>query len=395
MNLLKNQLYSVSALSIFIGLGFILLNGQTWAVEVTATTNVNDQEIEKTKEDVARWDDFIPPRDSKFDWIQLTSGEWLKGELKVLYNYSLEFDSDELDLLKFDWEDIKQIRSAGPKSLRIENTNKDEEPIVVIGVLNLVDGKAVITVGDTRQEIDRARIISIAEGSTKESDLWTGKVSLGVNARRGNSNLTDASLIANAKRRTPTSRFIADYVGNFSKAEGVETSNNHRLGAHFDIYKTTRFFWRPIFAEYFRDTFKNIKNQVAAGTAFGYHIIRDPSTEWEVSAGIGVLYKEFVSVEVGEDSYITSPILAMGTRYDTDFTSWLEYLFDFSFQIVDEKSGTYMHHLITTLETDLTKDLDLDVSFVWDRVQDPQPAADGITPKQDDFQLIIGIGYEF
>jgi hypothetical protein len=35
-----------------------------------------------------------------FDWIQLTSGEWLKGELKVLYNDSLEFDSDELDLLK-------------------------------------------------------------------------------------------------------------------------------------------------------------------------------------------------------------------------------------------------------------------------------------------------------
>lgn len=34
-----------------------------------------------------------------FDWIQLTNGEWLKGDLKVLYNDSLEFDSDELDLL--------------------------------------------------------------------------------------------------------------------------------------------------------------------------------------------------------------------------------------------------------------------------------------------------------
>jgi hypothetical protein len=41
-----------------------------------------------------------------FDWIQLTNGEWLKGDLKVFYNDTLEFDSDELDLLKFDWEDI-------------------------------------------------------------------------------------------------------------------------------------------------------------------------------------------------------------------------------------------------------------------------------------------------
>lgn len=394
MNLFKSHLYSTTVLSAVIGLGS-LCNGQTLADEVTTTNNPANRDSIKVAKPESELDTFTPPKDDKFDWIQLTSGEWLKGELKVLYNYSLEFDSDELDLLKFDWEDVKQIRSAGPKSLRIENTDKDAEPIVVIGVLNLVDSKAVVTVGDAQQEIDRARIISIAEGSTKESDLWAGKVSLGVNARRGNSNLTDASLLGNAKRRTATSRFIADYVGNFSKAEGVETSNNHRLGAHFDIFKTTRFFWRLVFAEYYRDTFKNIKNQVSLGTGFGYHLIRDPKTEWEVSAGIGVLYKEFDSIEAGEDTYISSPILAMGTRYDTDFTSWLEYLFDFSFQIVDEKSGTYMHHLITTLETDLTKDLDLDVSFVWDRVQDPQPAADGVTPKQDDFQLIVGIGYEF
>ena len=44
-----------------------------------------------------------------FDWIQLTNGEWLKGDLKVLYNDSLEFDSDELDLLTFDWEDVHQV----------------------------------------------------------------------------------------------------------------------------------------------------------------------------------------------------------------------------------------------------------------------------------------------
>jgi hypothetical protein len=26
------------------------------------------------------WDKFVPPPDNKFDWIQLTNGEWLKGE---------------------------------------------------------------------------------------------------------------------------------------------------------------------------------------------------------------------------------------------------------------------------------------------------------------------------
>ena len=41
------------------------------------------------------WDKFVPPPDDKFDWLQLNSGEWLKGEFKVLYDYEVEFDSDE------------------------------------------------------------------------------------------------------------------------------------------------------------------------------------------------------------------------------------------------------------------------------------------------------------
>ena len=59
------------------------------------------------------WASFEPPADDKFDWIQLESDEWLKGEIIALYNFILEFDSDELGVLKFDWDDVRQLRSAG------------------------------------------------------------------------------------------------------------------------------------------------------------------------------------------------------------------------------------------------------------------------------------------
>ena len=55
-----------------------------------------------------------------FDWIQLNSGEWLKGDLKVLYDHSLEFDSDELGLLYFDWEDVYQVICHQVQSVRME-----------------------------------------------------------------------------------------------------------------------------------------------------------------------------------------------------------------------------------------------------------------------------------
>ena len=36
---------------------------------------------------------FVPPEDG-YDWIQLTSGEWLKGELIGVFDDEVEFDSD-------------------------------------------------------------------------------------------------------------------------------------------------------------------------------------------------------------------------------------------------------------------------------------------------------------
>ncbi len=46
------------------------------------------------------------PDPTDFDWIRLTNGEWLKGDIKSLREDKLEFDSDEMGVLTFDWGDI-------------------------------------------------------------------------------------------------------------------------------------------------------------------------------------------------------------------------------------------------------------------------------------------------
>jgi len=61
-----------------------------------------------------------PPRPDKFDWIQLTSGEWLKGEFIALYDDALEFDSEELEELTLDWEDVRVIRTARVVQVRFK-----------------------------------------------------------------------------------------------------------------------------------------------------------------------------------------------------------------------------------------------------------------------------------
>ena len=50
--------------------------------------------------------------------------------------------------------------------------------------------------------------------------------------------------------------------------------------------------------------------------------------------------------------------------------------------------------MVLGLEIEITKIIDLDVSLVWDRVQEPQSDAESIVPEQDDYRLVLGIGFE-
>ena len=341
------------------------------------------------------WKLFFPPPDSRFDWIQLTSGEWLKGELRGLYNYKLEFESDELDVLTLDWEDIAIIRSAGLQAVGYEDTSVGRAPLTAYGQLTLIGDTATVGSGPDATTLSRAQIITIAKGTQKEIDLWTGEVAIGANAQRGNSDLTDASVYMKARRRASTTRFFADYRGQFSRTDEEETSNNHRINSYFDWFRTSRLYWRVVYAEYFRDRFQNIQNQLTLGTGLGYDIIRTPKIEWDVSAGVGALYKEAVSVEANEDAANTSPALTLGTNYDIELTSQVDYLFNYRVQITDEENGKYISHMVNKLSTDITGNLDLDVTLIWDYTDKPRPAEDGTTPKQDDYGLTIAISYEF
>jgi hypothetical protein len=83
-----------------------------------------------------------------------------------------------------------------------------------------------------------------------------------------------------------------------------------------------------------------------------------------------------------------------GTHYNTELTETVDFDFLYSLQIVNEQSGTYTHHMVATFDTELTGWLDFSVSAVWDRIEDPQPDADGIVPKQNDYLFIIALGID-
>lgn len=329
-----------------------------------------------------------PPMPEKFDWIMLKSGEWLKGKITAMYDEKFEFDSAELDDLTLDWADVKEVRSAGIMQIGFERA------VVASGQL-LIEGDTVRVMGEEDQTFPRSNVLTITAGAPKEINNWSGKITVGANIREGNTEQTEFSSQATVKRRTPKSRITFDYLGNFNRTFGEVVADNQRVSAGWNRYLSKRFFWTPVYGEYYSDPFQNIGGRWTLGMGAGYKLIDTPKIDWEVNGGLAYQTTQFDGILEGEPDSADTPAVVFGTTYDHKITKGIDVLFDYRFFIVNEESGTYTHHLLTGLEFEITTLLDFDITLVWDRIQDPRENPDGTFPKQDDFRLTFGLGIDF
>jgi len=335
-----------------------------------------------------KWEELSPYPD-KYDWIQTKSGEWFKGEIKALYDGNLEFDSDEIGLHTFSFKDVVQIKSYHIISINIENLAS------FAGILRLNGEKITIIQGDNEYEFERKDLVSFAPSGELERNFWSGKVTIGLDIRSGNTNQFDYSAKVNLQRRTSDSRLTLDYLGRVTSKNEEQTANDHRLNEKYDIYLTRHFFWTPLFSEYYTDKYKNIDNQLTTGLGVGYTLIDTTLTEWSFSGGPAFLYTKYYTVSADKSIDSFSPALELSTHYDLELNKITDITYDYKLTYTDKYAGNYRHHMVLSFENQLTSWLDLDVTGVWDYILEPEESSDGTYPEKSDFQLLVGLAIEF
>lgn len=335
-----------------------------------------------------RWED-LSPTPVKYDWVQTKSGEWFKGEIKALYDDELEFDSDEVGIYTFDFADVVQIKSYQIISVNIENLASFP------GVLRLKGDKLTIIQGQNKYDFKRHKIVSFAPDGEYEKNFWSGKATLSLDVRSGNTNQYDYSATIKIQRRTSESRLAFDYLGRISSKESQEIANDHRLNQKYDMYLTRNFFWTPAFSEYYTDQYKNIHTQFTYGLGVGYTLVDTKKTIWSFSGGPAFLYTKYETVSANSDIDSYSPALEVSTHYELEWSKITDITYNYKLTFTDDKGGKYKHHMLITFENELSSWLDLDLTGVWDYIHHPQESEDGSTVKKSDFQLLVGVGIEF
>jgi len=328
-------------------------------------------------------------RASRDEWVRLTSGEWLRGELESLVRGTLEFDSEELDLLKLDWDDVAAVYTTRNFTLLLEDKT------IVIGPISM-EGEYVCVESDQgRRILRRGDVQRIVQGFVRERDHWSGKLHWGLTLRRGNTEQTDTTLDLTATRRTAATRFYLDIDLVESSQGGSETANSQRLTSQFDYYMTSRLYLTPLAGEAYRDRFQNIELRIAPHAGVGYTLYDQHRIEWDGSLGLGYRYTRFDTVEAGQARSQESGVAILGTALDADFTEKLELTGSYQALIGLEDLADTDQSLSLDLSYDLWKDLDLDLRISWNRVGKPEANADGNIPEADDLRLDIGLSWSF
>ena len=351
-------------------------------------TNVSFQEATDEKDQDTNWTD-LRPYQVEADWVQLKSGEWLRGRIIAMQDYRLEFYSDELKKLTIKWRNVKYIKTSAPYRLRFENQN------MAAGAIEITPEEVHVITDYDDQTFDRSKLLTIASGKETELSLWTYNITLSINLRRGNTDQTDFTAKISTKRQTAFSRVTLDYLGNFTEVRETETINNHRLNAAYNVFFGRHVFLSPVVGEVYRDPFQNIKRRLYVGVGAGYWLIKNIYTEWDIGAGPAYQSTQFESVQPGQAAEDSTLTFVLSTRFNSKLNSKVDLEGFYIATLGDEATGNYSHHSMFTVKTELKDELYLDVSFAWDRTRQPVKNADGLTPEQDDFKLLVGLRYDY
>jgi len=336
------------------------------------------------------WDELTPtPRDG-YDWIQTKYGDWLKGHIRSYYQRELEFDSQEFGIYTFELSDLKQILSYDVMNINIDNV------AIFTGIIRYKDKKITIITGDALYTFDRNMIISISSAKDRERDKWAGSFSLNVDIQSGNTDQSDFALQGHLQRRTPKNRFMIDYLGRYSTKDQEKTTEDNRINGRYDIYFTKKFFYTPLFGEYYQNYFQNIRYQVTLGAGIGYTIYDTIKTEWDVATGPAYLTTKNYNVDDDGDIMSRSLSWEFNSKYKYSFNKLNKIRLNYKFSLTDRASGTYKHHGMLKFENDIVKDrIYVDTSLIWDYIHHVQQKEDGYLPKKSDFQILIGGGLIF
>jgi len=332
--------------------------------------------------------DLAEPCTGRYDWIQLTSSEWLKGELRRMRNRSIEFESDKLKSQSLKWKDVATVCVA-----RVSRFVRSDRTTVQ-GIGHVRDGEVVVLAAIGEVTFPRADLLAILPGSATERDRWSLKASIGADVQTGNTVQSSLDIALAIRREDRVTRGEVSYTGSYGRTDGVDNLNQQRITLKLDYFLSRRFYFTIIQAPFTYDEFQNVALRATPGAGPGYRLFDLDDFECDIGLALAYQYLRYISVPPGQPSVLNAVAVAPSFSFKWTIVSDLDLEMSHYSAIVATNIGQTTNHTSVALSYEITNFLDLEITGVHDRTWKPVPNDLGQVPKKDDLRLIFGFALE-
>jgi len=337
------------------------------------------------------------------DWIQLTTGEWLRGDLHWLRPKGLEagknvnFYSNKLDAMTLSWGDIASVHSPKIKSYKFkDNTTVSGKAMITKDLVIVETKKGVVT-------HPRSELLSISEGPPRERTWWSTMLSLGFSANAGNTSQGSLTTQWSLARQDGRSLAGLSYNGTVAYTDGELNVNRHLGEVDTALFLWDRVYLIPIDAQLLYDAFQNIKLRATPGAGAGVYLFNKTRErrnhanqfEWDVQGGLGYQFLKLLSAATGVANPQNDGFVMLRTHWKLEFLNDnVELTVDWRTNLVYTRFGSTNHTGTADVSVEITDMFDFVTSFLFLRTRDPLPRADGTEPKQNDYQVVVSLAFK-
>ena len=320
------------------------------------------------------------------DWIRLLSGEWLRGNVERMRDGAIEFNSDELQLITYDWKKVTELHSPKANTYNFTDATDLTGPAMIneeFVTVQTVDGVVVRK---------RSELQAIIEHTRRERNYWSTVLRLGLTANAGNTENLTFNAFWQLVREDTLTRTALSYDATFGTAARAEVANRHLGSGDVDVFVHPVIYVKALTGQLLYDKFQNIRLRATPAAGVGFHLITNYIVNWDLEfAPAGYQYLSLLDPAASVENPQSDGYMMFRMFADLDFTNDIQLILEWRTNLVYTTIGNTNHVGNADFTLRVTTILYFNTAFLFLRTEDPFPRSDGSVPKRNDYQITFGV----
>ena len=321
------------------------------------------------------------------DTVVLRSGYPVVGEVQSLSRGSLSFDTDEMDVVKIDWDDIAFVLSSSFFEVNLSSGER------FYGSLAAADTAMLVVVGAARSDtIPYKDVVEISEIEKSFFARTNGFIDVGTNLARANK-LASILVRGRAAYRGRQWGLNLDAESYWQRQQSVSdagdttTQTTSRNSASLGVSRFLSARWLVGGAGGFEQNEELQLDLRLLGVLGGaYRIFRTQGVEWSVGAGGTVNDEQYI----GEDRSTSGEILAM-TKFDAFDIGDVDFYASIETYTNPSDGGRFRVNIDARIAWEIFGDFTVGLNVI-ERLDSRPPSA---TAANRDYQYAFSIGWSW